>query len=261
MQPLLLDDAQLSYWLHQYLLPFVRLGAMFMAMPVLGARVVPARIRVGLAALLTIIVAPLLPPLQVPDLLSLQTGIFVVQELMLGIAMGFIFQVFFQVFVLAGQYLAIKMGLGFASMNDPVNGVQTTVLSQFYLVMVTVLFVSSGGHLVMIEMLLNSFQTLPPTQLMFTASKAHDVVHLGGWLFASALVIALPVLTALLVVNIAFGVMSRAAPQLNIFSIGFPFTLMCGMLLVWLGLDTLMLHFDGIFVQGFGFARGLLEAK
>ena len=232
-----------------------------MAMPVLGARVVPARVRIGLAMMITLIVVPLLPDLQVPELLSVQTGLFVFQELMLGVAFGFVFQIFFQVFVLAGQYLAMKMGLGFASMNDPVNGVQTTVLSQFYMVMVTVLFVSSGGHLVMIEMLVNSFQSLPPTQMVFSAAKAHDLVLLGGWLFASALVIALPVLTALLVVNITFAVMSRAAPQINIFSLGFPFTLICGMALVWLGLDTLMLHFDGIFVEGFGFARGLLEVK
>ena len=144
MQPLLLADAQLSLWLHQYLLPFIRIGAMFMAMPVLGARVVPARVRIGLAMMITLIVVPLLPDLQVPELLSVQTGLFVFQELMLGVAFGFVFQIFFQVFVLAGQYLAMKMGLGFASMNDPVNGVQTTVLSQFYMVMVTVLFVSSG---------------------------------------------------------------------------------------------------------------------
>lgn len=259
MDPLVLSEAQLSQWLHQYLLPFVRIGAMLMAMPVLGAQIVPPRVRVGVAMLITAIVGPLLPDMAVPELLSIKTGLLVAQELTLGVAMGFSFQVFFQVFVLAGQYLAMKMGLGFASMNDPTNGVQTTVLSQFYLVIVTVLFVSSGGHLIMIEMLVQSLTSLPPDQLVFTSAKAYDIVLLGGWLFASALVVALPVLTALLVVNIAFGVMSRAAPQLNIFSVGFPFTLICGMGLIWLGLNTFMLNFDEIFAQGFGFVRGLLE--
>lgn len=255
------SDQQIAQFLQQYFLPFTRLGALFMVMPVIGTRIVPARVRLVLALCVTVLVVPLLPPLPASPSLSLQTLIFVFQELIIGIALGFSFQVVFQVFVLAGQLIAMKMGLGFASMNDPTNGVQTTVISQFYLVLVTLMFISVQGHIVLLEFLINSFHSLPPAQTMFSAAKAYEVVALGGWLFASALVIALPVLTSLLVVNIAFGVMSRAAPQLNIFAVGFPFTLACGLGLMWLGLRVFEEHFDQVFSYGYDFARGLLEVR
>lgn len=230
-----------------------------MTMPVIGTRIIPARVRIIMAFFLTLVVVPLLPPLAVPDSLSLGTFVLIVHELLLGIALGLGFQVVFQVFVLAGQFMAMKMGLGFASMNDPANGVQTTVLSQFFLMLVTLTFVSVNGHLILIQLLLESFHTLPPTQFEFSSVQAFEVVNLGGWMFASALLIALPVLTSLLVINIAFGVMSRAAPQLNIFAVGFPFTLICGMFLIWIGLSTFNLHFDAVMDDGFSFVHQLLR--
>lgn len=254
-----ITDTQIALFLQQYFLPFVRIAALLMSMPVIGTRVVPARSRLVAALLLTAMVVPLLPPLQVAPSLSVGTAVMVLHELLIGLALGFGMQVVFQVFVLTGQYLAMKMGLGFASMNDPANGVQTTVLSQFYLMLVTLMFLSVNGHLLLIELLIESFQTLPPTQFQFSREQAFQVVNLGGWLFASALIISLPVLTALLVVNMAFGVMSRAAPQLNIFAVGFPFTLICGMLLVWLGLGSFATHFEEVFAEGFLFARELLR--
>lgn len=256
-----ITDTQIALFVQQYFLPFARIGALLMTMPVIGTRIVPARSRIVAAFFLTAMVVPILPPLQVAPSLSMGTVILVIHELLIGLALGFGMQVAFQVFVLTGQYLAMKMGLGFASMNDPTNGVQTTVLSQFYLVLVTLTFVVMNGHLLLIELLLQSFQTLPPTQFQFQREQAFQVVSLGSWLFASALVISLPVMTSLLVVNMAFGVMSRAAPQLNIFAVGFPFTLICGMLLVWLGLGTFGMHFEEIFAEGFVFARELLHIK
>ncbi len=254
-----LSDVQLSQWLHQYFLPFVRIGSMFMVMPILSARAVPARIRLILAWLITFLIAPLLPPFAVPELLSLQTVLYLIREMLIGITMGFVFVALFQVFALAGQYMAMKMGLGFASMNDPANGVQSTVLSQFYLTIVTIMFISSGGHLIMTEMLVQSLTSLPPATTGLPREKFYDLVMLGGWLFATALVIALPVLTSLLVINIAFGVMSRAAPQLNIFAVGFPFTLICGMVLIWVGLQSFLESFEKIFSDGYQFAARLLE--
>jgi flagellar biosynthesis protein FliR len=256
-----ITDAQISQLIQQYFLPFTRIGAMLMTMPVIGTRIVPARSRIITAFFLTILVVPLMPPLSVPESLSLGTFVLIIHELLLGIAIGFSFQVVFQVFILAGQYMAIKMGLGFASMNDPSSGVQTTVLSQFFLMLVTLTFISINGHLALFELLLQSFQTLPPTQFEFGRVEAMQVVSLGSWLFASSLLVALPVLTSLLVVNIAFGVMSRAAPQLNIFAIGFPFTLICGMLLIWLGLSTFDMHFSMFMDEGFSFVHDLLRLK
>lgn len=256
-----ITDTQISLFVQQYFLPFTRIGALLMTMPVIGTRIVPARVRIVVAVFLTLLVVPLLPPLSVPASLSVGTFVLIAHELMLGIAIGFAFQVVFQVFVLAGQFMAMKMGLGFASMNDPSNGVQTTVLSQFFLMLITLMFIAVNGHLVLIELLLQSFETLPPTQFEFTGVQAMAIANLGAWLFASALLISLPVLTSLLVINIAFGVMSRAAPQLNIFAVGFPFTLICGIFLVWLGLSTFNLHFEAVMADGFEFVHDLLQVK
>lgn len=254
-------DQQIAQFIQQYFLPLTRIGGLFMVMPVIGTRIVPARVRILLALCVTVVVLPLLPSFNPSPVLSIQTLIHVVQELLIGIALGFSFQVVFQVFILAGQFVAMKMGLGFASMNDPTNGVQTTVLSQFYLVLVTLTFISVQGHLILLEFLINSFYTLPPTQAIFSAAKAYQVANLGGWLFSAALIIALPVLTSLLVINIAFGVMSRAAPQLNIFAVGFPFTLGCGLGLLWLGLRVFNEHFEQVFDYGYDFARGILGVQ
>lgn len=251
-------DTEIARFIQQYFLPFARISGLFMAMPVIGTRLVPVRVRLLMALLVTIVVVPLLPPLPAAAL-SLGTLITLVQEILLGVTIGFAFQIAFQVFVLAGQYMAMKMGLGFASMNDPTNGVQTTVLSQFFLMLVTLMFVSVNGHLLLIELICTSFTTLPPGGALFGQTEMYRIANLGSWLFASALVFALPVLTALLVVNISFGVMSRAAPQLNIFAVGFPFTLICGMFLVWIGLRTMNVHFDNVFASAFNLVHDLLK--
>lgn len=258
---MVLTDVQIAAFIQQYFLPFVRIGALFMTMPVFGTPLVPARVRILAAFVITLVVVPLLPPMAVTPGLSLATWLVVIQEIFIGAAAGFSFQIVFQVFVLAGQFMAMKMGLGFAAMNDPVSGVQTTALSQFYLLLVTLMFIAVNGHLILIELLVGSFYTLPPGGFQFSAEQAINLVRLGSWLFASALVMSLPVLTAILIINIAFGVMSRAAPQLNIFAIGFPFTLICGMVLVWIGLSTLPLTFEQVMADGFAYMHQLLRVR
>ncbi len=219
------------------------------------------RVRLVLALVTTILVVPLLPQLPAVPALSIGTLLFVVQEVLIGVMAGFIFQIVFQVFVLSGQILAMKMGLGFASMNDPMNGVQTTALSQFFLMLVTMMFVSIDGHLVLLKILVDSFNTLPAGTWIISTSMFEQVISLGGWMFASALVFSLPVITSILFVNIAFGVMSRAAPQLNIFAVGFPFTLIMGLLIVWVGLMNFMPMFNNVMSFGFLTTESLLRLR
>ena len=254
-------DVQIAAFVQQYFLPFTRIGMMFMVMPVIGSRIVTARVRLVLAGLATILVVPLLPPLPDTVALSLSSFLFVIQELAIGAIVGFTFQIVFQVYVLSGQFMAMKMGLGFASMNDPTNGVQTTVLSQFFLMLITLIFVIIDGHLVMLTLLVESFKSLPAGQFSLTPDMFIQMAQLGGWLFAAALVFSLPVLTSLLLVNIAFGVMSRAAPQLNIFAVGFPFTLVCGLVLIWLGLTNLNDSLNDSVNYGFRFLHDLLQLE
>ncbi len=254
-----ISDTQIATFLHQYLLPFFRLGAMFTVMPILASRIVAPRVRLMLAILVTILIVPFMPKIPAEYSLSLTSLLFVTQEVAIGLLIGFLFQIVFQVFVLSGQFMAMKMGLGFASMNDPTNGVQTTVLSQFFLMLMTMMFVSADGHVILIKILVESFTSLPPGEWVLKPSVFFALVSTAGWMFSAALVFSLPVLTSLLFVNIAFGVMSRAAPQLNIFAIGFPFTLLMGLVLIWLGLGNFVDAFDSVVAYGMFTAESFLQ--
>lgn len=246
-------------FIQQYFLPFTRIAMMIMIMPVIGSRVVSPRVRLVLAILLTIIVVPLLPDFSPAPLLSLMNLLSVIHELAIGALLGFTFQLVFQVFVLAGQFIAMKMGLGFAMMNDPTNGVQTTVISQFFLILTTVMFVSVNGHLYMISLIVESFTSLPIAGGGLNPDKLISLVQLGSWMFVASLIFALPIMTSLLFVNIAFGIMSRAAPQLNIFAVGFPFTLLCGLGLIWVGLLNYFDSFTQAMDVGFQFIHEIIE--
>ncbi|WP_096084551.1 flagellar biosynthetic protein FliR [Agaribacterium haliotis] len=256
----MISDQEIALFVQQYFLPFVRIASMFMVVPVIGSKLVSPRVRLALASLLSILALPLMPSFEPLPLLSVNILPVALREIAIGTLMGFCFQVVFHVFVLAGQFMAMKMGLGFAMMNDPTNGVQTTVLSQFFLILTTLMFVSVNGHLYLISLLMQSFHTLPVGQSSFAPAKLYMMVELGSWMFASALVFALPVMTSLLFINIAFGVMSRAAPQLNIFAIGFPFTLICGLGLIYVGLGVFIESFELSLNGGFAYVHELIEA-
>ncbi|TQV84185.1 flagellar type III secretion system protein FliR [Exilibacterium tricleocarpae] len=256
-----LTDVDIMQFVGQYGWPLIRIGALFMAMPIIGTRIVSVRVRVVLAVAVTLIVVPLLPPLPAVAGLSLQSLMIVVQQVLIGLAMGFVLQVVFQLFVLGGQFIAMKMGLGFASMNDPANGVVVTVVSQYYLILTTLLFLSVNGHLVVIEVLVESFNTLPIAATGLTAQHFFELADLGAWMFTRATLIALPVLTSLLVVNLAFGVMSRAAPQMNVFAVGFPITLILGLLLMWLSLVSFLPNYQLFIGEGFAFLHQLAGTR
>lgn len=152
-----IDSALIGGWVGSVMLPFFRIGAMFLAAPIFGAQLIPARTRIVIAFLITLVVFPNLPAMPVIDALSISMGVLIVQQLLIGIAMGFVMQLLLQLFVVGGQIIAMHMALGFASMVDPTNGVTVTVLSQFHLMLVTLLFVTLNGHLAMIEVLVESF--------------------------------------------------------------------------------------------------------
>lgn len=253
------SDAQIGQFVGQYFWPLTRISAFLLAAPIFGTRVISARVRLVLSLMITVLVAPLLPDLPAFTNLSLSMAIITAQQVLIGVALAFIFQVMFQVFVLAGQYIAMKMGLGFAQMNDPSNGVSVTIISQFYLLTTTLLFLSVNGHLAILQILIDSFTVLPIGETGLSLNNFYQIANLGGWMFASALTIALPVLTGLLIVNIAFGVMSRSAPQINIFAVGFPITLIFGLLLMWLDFNAFLPSFQNFVNEGLSFGQGILN--
>ncbi len=254
-------DIQLLELIGLYFFPFCRIGAFFLAAPVFGSQLVNTRTRLIFALVVTAISAPLLPEVDIKVGINLATLLAVVQQMLIGFAMGFILQIVFHVFVLAGQLIAMKMGLGFASMNDPSNGITVTVVSQFYLMLSTLLFLSLNGHLIALEVLIDSFNVMPVAMFGITREALWHVLSIGSWMFQGALLLALPVLTSILIVNIAFGVMNRSAPQMNVFTVGFPITLIFGLLLIWFSLVSFLPNYQIIVNEGFQFVDGLLEAK
>lgn len=237
-----LDVAQLQTWVAQYAWPFVRVGAFMMAAPIIGTQVVPARIRLILALMTTLALAPNTDPVA-PLTLSGETVVLALQQMLIGLGLAFFLQVLLHLFVMAGQIMAMKMGLGFASMVDPANGVSVTVVSQFYLMLVTLLFIAVNGHLAMLEVLAESFWRLPVGTAL-PAESFYQLVEWGRWMFGGAALMALPAVTALLIINCSLGVVTRAAPQLNIFVIGFPMMMVMGIIIIWASLAGVMPQFE-----------------
>lgn len=240
---LTISSDMLSQWLGEYLWPFLRIGACLMVAPVFGAKTVPPRVRLVIAAALTVLLAPLVKsPINV-ELFSGQSLIITLQQMIIGIALGFAVQIIFDSVVMGGQLLANSMGLSFATNIDPLHGTSTPVLGQFYMIIVTLTFLALNGHLLLIESLLQSFTLLPIGATGLGSDGLWMLVNFGSTLFSGALIIALPGLAAMLIVNFGFGVMSRAAPTLNLFAVGFPAALALGLIIVLLGLPAMQSSF------------------
>jgi flagellar biosynthetic protein FliR len=253
-----LTTGQLEAWLAQYLWPFLRIGACFMMAPIFGAGFVPPRVRLFLAGAITFIVAPLIPPPDV-EVFSFPAVVVTVHQLLIGFASAFVLQLIFDALAMGGQLLANTMGLGFAFNVDPLRGVSTPVLGQLYMILVTLLFLAINGHLVLIEILVQSFTTLPVGMSGLDSQMIWRVAEWGSQLFAGALIVALPGMAALLVVNLAFGVMSRAAPTLNLFAVGCPITLISGLVIMYVGLPSVLAAFNQSLEAAFEVIRTLLR--
>lgn len=258
MELLTLSAEELGGYLGSLLWPMFRIMGFFLAAPLFGTQLVPVRIRVVLAVAITVMLVPILPPVPRVDGVSLGAILIVMQQVLIGVALGFFMQLLFQVFVMAGQLIAMQMGLGFASMVDPSNGVNVAIMSTVYMMLVMLLFVTFDGHLVMLEILVDSFRVLPIVSFGVDSDMLLRVVTTFSWVFSSGLLLALPALTALLITNFAFGIMTRAAPQLNIFALGFPISLMFGLFIIWISFGSILDSAQNLFAEFFGMARQLL---
>lgn len=251
---------QIEQMVSSFLWPLFRVASFFMAMPIIGTQMLPMRLRLGLALAVTVLIVPVLPPMPQFDGLSLQNWIVVAQQVLIGALLGFSANILLQSFVAGGQLMAMQMGLGFASMTDPANGVNTVILSQIYLMLVMMLFLGMNGHLVLIEIMVESFGVIPVGLEGVSKMTLWELAHWGGWLFMAALMMALPAVTALLVINFAFGIMTKAAPQLNIFAIGFPFTMLMGIFIVWVSLSGFFSHYQTFSAEALENVSQLLKA-
>lgn len=243
MSALVLTADQINSWVATLLWPLFRVTGLMLIMPVLGGGEVPIRVKAGLALAITLIIMPSIGPMPVVDPLSMDSVFISLQQLLIGIAMGLLVLIAFNAVTMAGESVAISMGLGFALMNDPQNGAQVPMVSQFYLVLAMLLFLSYDGHHAILMLLNSSFQLMPVGKPLGEDSF-WILVSWGGSVFYGALAIALPALAAMLTVNITMGIITRAAPQLNIFSVGFPITMTIGYFAIMLSLDTFNMSFS-----------------
>jgi flagellar biosynthesis protein FliR len=227
----------LIYWLSGMLWALGRVGGFCMVAPIFSATVMPARVRVAILVVLTMVLSPLAPT-QI-DMFSATGVATMVSQILIGASIGFVLQLIFQAVSYGGILIGQAMGLGFAEMVSPMTNTSSPVLGQFYLVMVSLLFLAMDGHLKVISLLAESFRSIPPGATGLDTNALFAVVAAGGDLFAGALRVALPAMTALLLVNIGFAATSRASPSMNLFAVGFPISICMGFIALWLALRGL----------------------
>lgn len=243
------NDAQLTAWLTPLLWPFLRVLALFTTAPVLSQRQVPMRMRVALAFLITICAQASLPEMPVVPLDSSQAVLLVIQQVLVGLTLGFAARIVFAAIELAGELVGLQMGLNYAGFFDPTTGGQGTAVGRFFGTTVAWLFIVINGHLLLIMALVQSFRAFPVAPEPFAFLRTLQPQTWGAEVFQLGLWIALPMVTMLLFVNLVLGVISRVSQQMNIFAIGFPITLAVGMLGMLLTLPMMQAPFTMVLEQ------------
>jgi len=242
-----------------YIWPFVRIGAFLMVMPLIGGSFTPIRVRLLLAVALTIAIAPIVPPAVTQDVLSAAGLVMMIQEIGIGVALGFLVQLVFDAIALGGQVIGMSMGLGFAVFLDRARGVSVPVLGQLFLMLAMLVFLALDGHLTMIQLLAQSFRAWPISEGGLTIPILSELLMWTSQLFVFAVKIALPAITALLIVNLSFGVMSRAAPTLNLFAVGFPVAMLLGFVVIFLNMGNLVENVSSFLALSISKVSQLLE--
>lgn len=245
-----LTDAQLNTWLISFIWPLTRILGVIMVAPLFGHRAIPGRVKVGLGVFIAIIIAPTLPP--VPDVgLGSWHGLFIlIQQMLIGISIGFVMRIAFAAVEAAGEIIGLQMGLGFASFFDPGSAGQTLVLSRFFNMLAILVFVAVNAHLLLIGALVESFQTLPISYQPLSGGGFYNVAAFGSSIFAVGLQLSLPLIAILLMTNLSLGILTRSAPQLNIFAIGFPITLSVGLVVLNFTLPYFAPQFEQLIQNG-----------
>jgi flagellar biosynthetic protein FliR len=251
---------QLESWIGSAFWPFLRIGACLMVAPMFSAGYVPPRIRIVLAGALTLIALPMIPRSEGLTVLSADGVMTTVQQIVIGVALGFALQLIFDAINFGGQMIANGMGLGLSFNIDPLLNVETPALGQLYVMLGSLTFLALDGHLALVDTLVTSFRGLPIGPAGFSSDAVRALSDWGDQLFTGALRVALPGMTALLVINLAFGAISRAAPSMNMFSIGLPLTLIFGLIVVFFGLSSLQTGFVDLMKSAFQFMRALTGA-
>ncbi len=253
-------SAQLDTWLAAFFFPLARVLALMAVAPPFSNAAMPNTIRLVLGLAITFGLTAALPPGVAPPAGSWLGLSILAKEMMIGIALGFGMQLTFAVLDMTGNLVGLQMGLGFATLYDPQSHGQTAVISQLFSMVAVLMFLSLNGHLVMLNLLGQSFTLLPVGQ-MPPMGNLKDLVMTGAMLFGTGLLMALPMLAALLITTIAMGILTRAAPQLNLFAVGFPVSMLVGFSMLALAMPHLGPAFEHLFEDGFRVMRAVIGAR
>lgn len=225
-----LTEAQLLAWISPVIWPFLRVLAVFTSAPIFSSKSFPVRARVALAFFIAFAAQPSLQGQPVISITGPEAMGAVIQQVGIGLAIGFAVRVVFSAFALAGEVVGFQMGLGFASFFSPALNSQSGAVGNFFGHMASFVFIAMNGHLMVLMAVIKSFEKFPVDQNFLEALKQMKLYELGADVFASGLWIALPMIGMLMFVNLALGIVSRVAPQMNIYAIGFPITLAVGLI-------------------------------
>lgn len=247
---LAVTQAQLEFWLASLMFPLARILGLITAAPLFNNRMVPARIKLAAGITIAVAVIPNLPPPPPIPTDSWWALAILAQQALIGVAIGFLMRLFFAAVDVAGEMIGLQMGLSFAVFFNPQTGGQSSVVAEFLGLLALMIFLALNGHLMLVEVLVASFEWLP----------IGEPVDRGGWLlivryaavmFSLGILLALPMVAALLITNIALGVLTRSAPQLNLFAVGFPVTLSVGFAVLLVSLSFFAPAAERIFATGF----------
>lgn len=245
-----LSSAELNSWIASFLWPLTRILGLIATAPLFGNLSIPVRVKLGLGIMLTLVIAPTVPAMPAADPMSFAGLLIVIQQLVIGLAMGFAMRIVFAAVEMAGEIAGLTMGFGFATFFDPQTRARTSAIAQFLALLTLMLFLALNIHLSMLATLAESFVTLPISTSPGGVSGFRQLAGWGGLIFSAGVQLALPIIAALLLTNIALGVLTRAAPQLNLFGIGFPITLGAGFIVIALVLPYLTTPLERLFQQG-----------
>jgi len=254
---LTLSSADMQIWIASLMWPLSRILGLIAASPLLGNSSVPATVKVALGIMLSLIIAPTVPAVPAADPLSLAGLLILTQELMVGLAMGFSIRIVFAAVEMAGEISSLTMGLGFATFFDPQSQGRSSAIGQFLALLATMTFLAVNAHLVLLSALAESFVSLPISASPVSGGGFKQLADWGGKIFSSGVQISLPIVAALLITNVALGILTRAAPQLNLFGIGFPITLGIGMAVIAMTLPYLSTPLQNLFLDGIETSRKL----
>jgi len=244
-------SAQLDAWLALFMFPLARIMGLIATAPIFSNATLPRRNRVILGLVLSIALSPALPPMPIIVTGSWIGLAILAEQLLIGLLMGMTLRIVFAAIDLAGELIGLQMGLSFAVFYDPQSSGQTPVITEFLSLFASLIFLSMDGHLVAIAALAKSFQMLPITAQPFAIKGLASFLSWAGTLFSSGVLLALPLIAALLIANLALGVLTRMAPTLNLFAIGFPVTLSAGFIVLMLSLPYMESALVRLYERGF----------